>query len=170
MPDIALAEARELAARFGPTLHRTVAINATPFWDVIARSRRAEVCMVVRRANGQLLTCTKPFYPPGTYRLMTGGVEAGERVYAALLREVHEETGLAVAVRRLLAVIAYHARDAGADAPARFGTFAFLVDETGGTLGVTDPDERIAAYRAIVPGALPALADALDALPRDLSQ
>lgn len=143
-PGDADEEIADLVRRFGPTLERAVAAGTDAFWRRQGRTR--EVCMVVRRPSGRLLTATKTFYPAGVYRLLTGGVERGERVLEALLRETHEETGLRVKVRRLLAVIAYRAEDAADDDPPRFHTFAFLLDEVGGTLGATDPDERIAAY------------------------
>ncbi len=40
-----------------------------------------------------------------------------------------------------------------------------MLDEIGGALGVTDPNERLAAYREIEPAELPAIADHLDQLP-----
>ena len=69
--------------------------------------------MVVRRPNGKLITAKKTFYPPGAFRLLTGGVGHGELIAAALLREVAEETGLDVVVRRFLAVIEYQLREMG---------------------------------------------------------
>lgn len=120
--------------------------------------------MVVRRPNGKLLTFTKTFYPPGVYRLLTGGVEPGEGVLDALRREVKEETGLEVAIRRFLALIAYHAEGAP-DAPPRMFTFAFLLDEVGGTLGAADPAERLADYGEVDIPDLLSIADQLDHLP-----
>ncbi|HEX5503178.1 MAG TPA: NUDIX hydrolase [Thermomicrobiales bacterium] len=156
-------ELAELIAQYGAPLARAVAVGDDAFWRRQADSRRAEVCMVVRRPGGTLLTCTKTFYPPGVYRLCTGGVEPGERVLDALSREVYEETGLDVRVRRLLAVVTYRpAGAAGAD-PA-FTTFAFALDEVGGALGATDPAERLAGYREIRPADLPAIAARLEAL------
>ena len=38
-----------------------------------------------------------------------------------------------------------------------FVTFAFLLDEVGGTLGAHDPEERIASFREIEVAELPAL-------------
>ena len=122
--------------------------------------------MVVRRPSGRLLVSTKAFYPLGVYRLMTGGVEAGETVHAALLRETLEETGLQTEVRRFLAALAYRtaATLAAGSAEPVFYTYAFLLDEVGGTLGALDEHERIEAYREIETDDLPALAAALDGL------
>ena len=114
--------------------------------------------MVIKRPNGKLLLTTKDFYPAGAFRLPTGGISHGESILEALLREAHEETGLTVDVRTFLAWIEY-LDDAGeADV---FHTFAFLLDETGGTLGSLDPDERIAAYREIEPNELETVGEEL---------
>jgi 8-oxo-dGTP pyrophosphatase MutT (NUDIX family) len=101
------AEIAMLAPRYGAPRRIIAALSGAPFDPLILNDRIGEVCMVVRRPGGTLLTAIKTFYPPGAYRLMTGGVGHGEPIEAALLREVDEETGLEVAVRRFLAVIEY---------------------------------------------------------------
>jgi 8-oxo-dGTP pyrophosphatase MutT (NUDIX family) len=165
-------ELDELAARYGRPLLK---VEESGYWNPrkAGGSRRlCEVCMVVRRPNGRLITGTKTFYPAGAFRLLTGGVERGERVLDALRRETHEETGLRTEVRRFLAAIAYRPIDPprrtgpagrGPQLPV-FYTFAFLVDEIGGTLGAVDPDERLEAYREVTPDELLQLADRLDHL------
>ncbi|MGI8854620.1 MAG: NUDIX hydrolase [Thermomicrobiales bacterium] len=167
LPAAIRQEVESLTVRFGAPVARSVAIGTAAFWQHHTSNRKSEVCMVVRRRNGHLLTARKTFYPEGAHRLMTGGVEPGERIIDALMREIDEETGLEVAVRRFLAVVAYHPEDAVAsnDRVTRFVSFAFLVDEIAGTLGATDPNERLAAYREIMPAELPTLADDLDQLP-----
>ena len=80
--------------------------------------------------------------------------------------ETIEETSLQTQVRRFLAALAYRTTttlEAGIEHPV-FYTYAFVVDETGGTLGALDEHERIEAYREIAVDDLPALADALDGL------
>jgi NAD+ diphosphatase len=131
--------------------------TALPSISVARSDRYGEVCMVVRRSNGRLITAIKTFYPGGCFRLLTGGVAHGETIEAALQREVEEETGLQTVIRRFLAVIVYP--------PQRFATFAFLLDERGGELGSRDPHERIAAFREIEVAELPLLAATLEAAP-----
>lgn len=163
LPAPLAAELAALAERYGPPALVEAAIPDGVFNPVSQRDRVGEVCMVIRRPSGRLLTVRKTFYPAGVMRLPTGGIGHGEPIEAALLREVAEETSLAVAVRRLLAVIAYRAPETppGLDA---FYTFAFLLDELGGELIVQDPDERVEAFGEAAPAELPALAAALAAL------
>lgn len=156
---------QELAGRFGRPLHRAVEVDARALFDPISMTDRfGEVCMVIRRPNGRLLTAIKTFYPRGAYRLLTGGIQHGEQILPALLRETAEETGLDVEITRFLAHVDYHHQAAPGNAPA-FSTFAFLLDETGGTLDCADPDEQLEAFREIAIAELPALADYLDDLP-----
>src|SRR5207244_1721038 len=79
------------------------------------------------------------------------------RILDALLRETTEETGLETVVRRFLAHVIYRPTEAstgGGPAAPLFHTFAFLLDETGGTLGVRDKAERIEGFTEIDPARL----------------
>ena len=156
-------EIDNLAARFGSPLVIDAPIP-DDFDDPIRKpDRYGEVCMVVRRPNGTLLLSIKAFYPRGAYRLPTGGIHRGEPILDALVRETYEETGLQTEVRRFLARIAYHSVDAPAGTPL-FHTFAFLLDETGGTLGAIDTTEQIEDWREIEIAELPHVASFLDDL------
>ncbi len=153
-------EIEALAARYGAPRRVVADLTDASFDPLIKTDRIGEVCMVVRRRNGRLITAVKTFYPYGAYRLLTGGVAPGEGIEAALLREVDEETGLTVAVRRFLAVIEYRAATSAEH--GLFATFAFLVDEIGGVLAPQDPGERLGGFREVLPEELPALAEALE--------
>lgn len=153
LPEETQQELAELATRYGQPLIRIVDLGTTNQFDPLNKTDRyGEVCMVVRRLNGHLLTMKKTFYPTGAYRLLTGGIHHGEHIFDALLREVQEETGLEVAVRRFLAIAAYRASNTS-EQPI-FYTFAFLLDELGGTLTTSDEDEQVEDFREIAPGAL----------------
>ncbi|HEY3097421.1 MAG TPA: NUDIX hydrolase, partial [Methylomirabilota bacterium] len=152
-----------LARRFGRPL---VIDSPIPdyFDDPIHKpDRYGEVCMVIRRPNGAVLLSIKTFYPRGAYRLPTGGIARGEPILDALLRETHEETGLRTEVRRFLAHIAYHGDGEPIGTPL-FHTFAFLLDETSGTLGALDASEQIEDWREVAVADLPRVADFLDDL------
>jgi len=152
----------ELAARFGEP--RRVEATVRPFFDPIQRPDRfAEVCMVIRRRNGKIPLSIKTFYPRGAYRLPTGGIKRGESILDALLRETDEETALEIEVRRFLAWISY--RDASLPhPPPLFHTFAFLLDEVGGTFKTRDEEEQIEDWIEIEPSALSGVADRLDSI------
>jgi ADP-ribose pyrophosphatase YjhB (NUDIX family) len=156
------SEIADLAARFGEPRRLDVAIR--PFFDPVQNPDRfAEVCMVVRRPNGKVLLSIKTFYPRGAHRLPTGGVHHGERILDALVRETGEETGLETEVRRFLAAIAYRSASAP-DGPPIFHTFAFLLDEVGGTLETRDATEQIEEWIEVEPSTLGQVADRLEAI------
>jgi 8-oxo-dGTP diphosphatase len=137
--DLALATLRK---RFGKVPLLQPALAAADFAPVRGGRRRAEVAMAIRRPAGTILLQTKAFYPPGTFRLPTGGIKAGEDVEHALLREVHEETNLAVDVDSVLAVLDY----SGPEGIVVFRTYLFLLREVSGELRVNDPDEQISGW------------------------
>ena len=112
------------------------------FAPVRGGRRRSEVAMAIRRPSGGILLQAKAFYPPGTFRLPTGGIKEGEDVEHALLREVHEESNLDVEIERLVAVIDHSA----IEGKTPFRSYMFLLRETGGMLKVNDPDEQISGW------------------------
>jgi ADP-ribose pyrophosphatase YjhB (NUDIX family) len=160
----AVAEIDRLAYRYGPPRRVRATIDDS-FDDPIRKDDRfGEVCMVIRRPNGNVLLAIKSFYPRGAYRLPTGGIHHGEQIGDALVREAHEETGLDLEVRRFLAHIAYVGRD---PRTPLFHTFAFALDERGGMLGALDESEQIEAWRDVTPAELVKVADFLDDLRSD---
>src|SRR5260370_31263972 len=150
-------ELYQLARRYSQPIIDTIDLtSAKRFSPLNKTDRYGEVCMVIRRLNGHLLTMTKTSYPPNVYRLPTGGINLVESILDALLRETQEETGLQINVERFLVAAAY--RFPGQDRSA-FYTFAFLLQEVGGTLGVIDEHEQIEDFREIPPEALPIIAE-----------
>lgn len=175
LPTYIETEIAELATRYGEPMRTVAQLGGQPISPVTKTDRIGEVCMVVRRPNGKLITATKTFYPPNGFRLLTGGIDHGEAIEAALLRETFEETGLAIVVRQFLAIVAYHtAWDVAtnsSDAPKQhrkaarstpFTTYAFLLDEIGGTLAPQDEKERLGEFREVAIEELPAMANTLD--------
>ena len=156
-------EVTDLARRYGEPRRLDATID-DGFDDPIRREDRfGEVLMAVRRPNGKLLVAIKTFYPRGAYRLPTGGIHHGESIHDALVRETKEETGLDTAVRQFLAAIAYRGRSSPT-APPLFHTFAFLLDELGGTLGAIDTEEQIEDWREMASSELRAQANVLESL------
>ena len=100
-------EVADLAVRYGQPQRVAVELSGAPFSPLTLEDRHGEVCMVVRRPRGKLITAKKTFYPAGAFRLLTGGVDHGEPIADALLREVAEETGLEVRITDVLDSIEY---------------------------------------------------------------
>lgn len=162
-------DTKQLAQRYGQPIVSTIDLGITSLFDPLDRTDRyGEVCMVVRRPNGRILTMKKTYEPHDTFRLMTGGINYGEQVLHALLRETNEETGLQVNVSRFLAAVTY--RIANSDAPPIFYSFAFLLDEISGTLGTIDEEEQFEAFHEIEPKALRSVAEHLNHLDNLYSQ
>jgi 8-oxo-dGTP pyrophosphatase MutT (NUDIX family) len=135
--------------------------------------RRAEICYVMHRGDPQagVLLHIKTFYPPGAFRLPTGGIVVGESVLAALKREVHEETGLVlgdaageVRLNRPLGILSYDLlhRRLG---PVEFATYFFLVEmPPGAILQPLDEDEHIGGWEWRTPAELADVAALLAAV------
>lgn len=154
------SEVTTLAARFGEPVRREIPLNDIAFDPVGNPSRFAEVCMVVRRPTGKVLLSIKTFYPRGAYRLPTGGIDKDEPILQALLRETHEETGLAPEPLRFLASLTYVDGPTG---PPVFHTFAFLLEDlTGAPVRSLDEHEQIESYLEVPIEELARVADRLD--------
>lgn len=161
LPQEIQTELHKLAQRYGQPIVHTADLQGRQLFNPLNKvDRYGEVCMVIRRKNGRLLLSKKIFYPSEAYRLPTGGINKGESVYHALLRETYEETGLEFEVRRFLAAAAYRLPEMQAE-PV-FYTFAFLIDEMGGTLKIIDTKEQVEGFREIEPAQLPDVADHLE--------
>jgi ADP-ribose pyrophosphatase YjhB (NUDIX family) len=74
-------------------------------WALIARSaergRAHDVTLFIPR-EGALAVIQKPMYPPGVWRVPSGGVAPGEAFEDGAVREAYEESGLVVEPRRYL--------------------------------------------------------------------
>ena len=159
----------KLTRKYGPidrehhTLH--VSAESEKWWrDVRAKGRQSEVILALQRPGNQVLLHTKTFYPPGVYRLTSGGVKPGEKIKKAVRREALEELGLEVHVERFLGVITYAIQHDDETIP--FASYVFLISGDGEP-HPTDPDEPISGYREVAWTDLPAVADALEAVPPD---
>ena len=164
-PQFDPAETETLIAHYGPTLQRGCQFHLDEkgyayWWQVKAFVRRAEVVMLVRRPDGQLLLHSKEHYPPATYRLPTGGVFWGETVLDALAREQWEELGLQMLPVAMPGLIHYALRHAGQTIP--FDSYIFLLHMDDDAIPVTqDNCEAISELCWIEPTRLPAVADHL---------
>ncbi|GIV90648.1 MAG: NUDIX hydrolase [Chloroflexus sp.] len=156
------AEVMILTNQYGVPHHRHVVLTDGEFDPLIKTDRSGEVGMVVRRRDGGILVARKTYYPPGIFRLLTGGIAPNEPIAVALEREVTEETSLTVRIERFLGIITYEARQ---PLLRRFVSYVFWLTELGGTLHVADPTEQVAEMRTVTPPMLSALAETLRQLP-----
>jgi ADP-ribose pyrophosphatase YjhB (NUDIX family) len=162
-------EIEALARQYGPIERRSYSLevgrrNFEDWRRELVEKRRGEVVFVVKGPVGLILH-TKDFYPPGTYRLPSGGVRWGESVLSALHREAQEEMGLKVEVERFLGLLEYEFRCQGETMP--FVSYVFLVREAGGELAPQDKEERILSFCQVPVAELAAVADSLRAMEED---
>lgn len=140
-----------------------ISASSLDYWlQRVPKKRRGEVGMLILDSEGKALIHTKPHYPEGTFRIPTGGIKPRERVLAAVLREAWEETGLQVAVERLLAVLEYRFTDG--ERELRFATYLFVLRSDGSEALPQDEDEQIAELRKMDLRGLGGLADSLEGL------
>ena len=161
-----LGEARD---HYGVPVERAyryaVSEDTYRYWQLVRRKRVAEVVLALRRPVGRYLVHTKGFYPPGVYRLLSGGIKPGEELLAAVQRETAEETSLEVRIEHFLAIQHHCFAWRGQSEP--FTSYLFALVEVGGALRVGDEGEQITAFRDVDLHDLLALAENLEALPPD---
>ena len=162
-------EIEALARQYGPVEQRSYSLevgkkNFEEWQRALVNNRRGEVVFVVQQPV-KLILHTKDFYPPGTYRLPSGGVRWGESVLSALHREAREEMGLEVEVDRFLGLLEYEFGCQEETMP--FVSYVFLVREAGGELAPQDKGERILSFCRMPVAKLSAVADSLRAMEED---
>ena len=161
-------EIEELARQYGPVERRSYSLKRDgercEYWRRALTKRRGEVIFVVERPAGVILH-TKDIYPSGIYRLPSGGVSWGESVLSALHREVREEMGLEIEVKRFLGLLEYQFRCQEETLP--FVSYVFLVRGGKGELIPQDEEERILSFRQVTVAELAAVADSLRAVEED---
>jgi ADP-ribose pyrophosphatase YjhB (NUDIX family) len=168
-----LVNAREIVAleqTYGPfpQQHHRLAVGTVhlDFWrEQVLRERRGEVVLVIQRTSLEVLLHTKMFYPPGVYRLPSGGVSWGEAVADALRREVYEETGFIPRDERLLGLLSYEFQGDGCTVP--FVSYTFLLSGVEGSPAAQDANERIASFCWSPVAELLTVAATLRSLPED---
>jgi ADP-ribose pyrophosphatase YjhB (NUDIX family) len=162
-------EIEELARQYGPIERRSYSLEVDKknfeYWrEALVKKRRGEVVLVVNRPDGMILH-TKDFYPPGTYRLPSGGVKWGESVLSALHREAWEEMGLEIEVERFQGLLEYELRCQ--EETMTFVSYVFLVRGGEGKLIPQDEGERITSFRQVPVAELSAVTDSLRGLEGD---
>ncbi len=124
--------------------------------------RRGEVVFAMPRPGHHVLLHTKRFYPSGSYRLLSGGIDVAEAVETAAAREIVEETSLSATLARFLGLIEYQFTCGVAS--AEFVSYVFLTTETTGTPHVLDTHEQIGDFLEVSWNDLEAVAERLENL------
>ncbi|MCD6302981.1 MAG: NUDIX hydrolase [Anaerolineae bacterium] len=157
---------RRAVAKYGRPVMRIcrydVSADTYDYWERVLSRRLAEVVLIVMCNPGRYLVHTKAFYPPGTYRLLSGGLVPGEDLLVGTRRELQEETGLEGEVVGFLATQAHHFQCNGVSLV--FYSYLFLIDAEGGQPVVSDDSEQITAFREVDRQGLRALAERLDSM------
>ena len=158
-------EIHALASKYGQPLRRRYSIEADAYMRAYRGQqdpdRRGEVVFAIRQPNGEILLHTKHRYDRPIYRLPSGGIERNETVEDALFREIAEETGLSVKVRRFVGVLDCNFVCEEATFP--FVSYIFYLDSMSMELRPTDTEE-VAGYRTVPACDLSAVAQRLRAL------
>lgn len=162
LPMIDESEVGSLAKRFGTPSRHHFDLDADVYmyayrWreDV---DRRAEVVFAIQYDNGEILLHTKRWYQPTFFRLPSGGIGLTESVEDALLREVAEETGLDVEIRRFLGLCTYDFHFG--ETQRSFASYVFHLHSENATPYCAD-DWEVAGYSSVLPKQMGHVADTL---------
>jgi ADP-ribose pyrophosphatase YjhB (NUDIX family) len=104
----------------------------------LALGRAHDVSLAI--VDGEnLAVIRKPRYPPGVYRIPSGGVHPEESFVDGAAREALEETGLLVRIEDYLLQV--HATFVSGERRAKWTTHVMLARPTGGSLAPRDTRE-----------------------------
>lgn len=158
--EMVVEEIEGLAQRYGEPVYRTYCVQADDYiYSYRFRKdmdRRAEVVFAIQDQNsGRIWVHAKPHYPAHIFRLPSGGVHPAEAIEQALLREVNEETGLAVKVERFVGLVEYQFQRG--DSAVQFASYVFHLISPGGS-PVIHASETISEFRAVLPSQIAQMA------------
>lgn len=158
-------ELESLSERYGRPLCRQYCLETDAYMRAYRGQkdpdRRGEVVFAIRQVNGEILLHTKHRYETPIYRLPTGGIERDELVEDALFREIAEETGQEVRLRRFLGVLDCNFVSNGSG--IHFVSYIFYLDSLSEELSPTDTEE-VSGYRTVPIDELCTVAQTLRAL------
>lgn len=126
----------------------------------VQRDRRGEVVFCVIRPGGKIVAITCEEYPKGIFRIPTGGIGHKEDIISAVHREVREELGLEVEIRRFAGVL--RIRFEHGKNHVMFYSYIFILDEKGGRLLLDASDDEISEVREVGLDGLEEIVGSLD--------
>ena len=155
-------EIQALSEKYGQPICRRYKIETDPYMRTYRgrqdQNWRGEVVFAIRQMNGEILLHTKHRYETPIFRLPTGRIEQGETVERALLREIAEETGQIVKVKRFLGVLDCHF--VNVDSVVPFVSYIFYVESMTPKLCPIDTEE-VAGFKTVPAQDLGAVAQTL---------
>lgn len=111
------------------------------------KDRRGEVVVLLENLDDLLLLHTKPQFPNGVYRLLSGGIDYKENVKDGLAREVFEETGFHFDQFKFAGLILYKFLNGQLSMP--FISYLFIIKGINGEPAVQDKSENISGFKWI---------------------
>ena len=164
-------DVRALMERFGDVSLEHVTLSVRPQFRRRYRQRgnqgrRGEIVFVLERSDSSVLLHTKRSYPPGVWRLPTGGIDRGEELVGALHREIREETGFRThpGEEQLLGVLTYALAGADGAPDTDFTSYVFRVAGDFGAPVPEDESEGISGFEWVGPEGLVRVASDLRTL------
>ncbi len=155
-------ELQALSEKYGQPICRRYEIETDPYMRTYRgrqdQNWRGEVVFAIRQMNGEILLHTKHRYETPIFRLPSGRIEQGETVERALLREIAEETGQIVQVKRFLGVLDCHF--VNEDSVVPFVSYIFYVESMTPKLCPTDTEE-VSGFKTVPAQDLDAVAQTL---------
>ncbi len=155
-------ELQALSEKYGQPICRRYEIETDPYMRTYRgrqdQNWRGEVVFAIRQMNGEILLHTKHRYETPIFRLPSGRIEQGETVERALLREIAEETGQIVRVKRFLGVLDCHF--VNEDSVVPFVSYIFYVESMTPKLCPTDTEE-VSGFKTVPAQDLDAVAQTL---------
>lgn len=156
------SEVLDLSERYGQPHCRSVEIDTDPYMRTyrgkLSQAWRGEVVFAIRQLNGEILLHTKHRYETPIFRLPTGRIEQGENVEDALLREIAEETGQTVEVKRFLGILDCNFVNGNATVP--YVSYVFYLESLTAELSPVDTVE-VAGFKTVPAQELGAVAQSL---------
>ncbi len=144
LKDLSESDIHELIVRYGTPVHLSFEADFLDFECELVRQslregRGHDVTCFIECDGGYVVIQKHAYAETGIYRAPSGGVHRQESIEAAALREMYEETGLHIRLRRFLLDIDLMIRCGETIIPWR--SLVFLADVVGGEISPIDRRE-----------------------------
>jgi 8-oxo-dGTP pyrophosphatase MutT (NUDIX family) len=144
LSDIDQQELEALIEKYGePTVTRFEADFLEFECELVRRSaqkgRNHDITCFIECNDGYVVIQKHAYAKSGIYRAPSGGAQLGERIEEAALREMHEETGLDIALKRF--ILDSHLNVVCADGSIPWRSLVFLAEVMGGKMEPVDTYE-----------------------------